>query len=383
MQHPIYVTSICTPDMQKDFERQVAALYANETTPQGPYNKILHTRTRVHEKEEMRTVKDLTAYLENVSLMAIRCEQFLSMHEHMSGMYTSFKIPKHSGGLRTIDAPSEELKILQRQIVQTLEYIPEQYFPFVHAHDSAYAYVKGRSALDAVKTHQQNGSHWFLKLDIQSFFPTCTTNTIVNLLQQVYPICFIQPAELRLILKCCTLNDVLPQGAVSSPFLTNIMMIPLDKEISDTVFNWNKRRMLYTRYADDLLFSCRESFDWQTIQQKIADIIRAHGFTINQTKTRYGSRAGSNWNLGLMLNKDNQITLGNKSKQRLRAMLFNFLTDANKHIPWSSTDIQYLNGMLSYWRHVEPTYVNTIQLKYETKIGMTYQHAITFNIFDR
>ena len=78
------------------------------------------------------------------------------------------KCIKRTGGFRTIDAPNDELKTFMREISRTIirdfKLIP---------HDSAYAYVKKRSVIDAVKEHQENKSRWFLKIDLKDFFGSC------------------------------------------------------------------------------------------------------------------------------------------------------------------------------------------------------------------
>lgn len=377
MKTPIYVTSVVPVHVAENYARQLDLLYNPGTAPPpSDTAPILHTHTKVWESDEMWGHTSLTAYLERISLLTIRCEQFLAEHPERDALYKSFTIPKRTGGLRKIDAPIEDLKILQREIVFTLSHLPGHYHPFVHAHDTAYAYITGRSTVDALRVHQANDSHWYLKLDIKSFFPNCIEPTVVTLLRQVYPLCYIPPAELCLILRCCMLKGSLPQGAVSSPFLTNIMMIPIDKAINDLVFNWDKRHVVYTRYADDLLFSAKESFGWQQMCDEIKDILFRYSFELNEDKTRYGSRAGRNWNLGLLINQTNQISLGHNNKQRLRAMLWNFLKDTVSEVHWDLADIQYLQGMLSYWAHIEPEYVESIKTKYQSKAGITFSECL-------
>ena len=86
-------------------------------------------------------------------------------------------------------------------------------------------------------------------------------------------------------------------------------MIPVDFEIARTLREYNHQRFVYTRYADDFQISSKYSFSFTEIQDVIVSILKNFEapFTINSAKTRYGSSAGQNWNLGLMLNKDNEI----------------------------------------------------------------------------
>jgi len=70
--------------------------------------------------------------------------------------------------------------------------------------------------------------------------------------------------------------------------------------------------MVYTRYADDLLISGRQGFSADEAQNVVGEVLAYfHApFAVKPEKTRYGSRSGSNWNLGVVLNKDKEITIG-------------------------------------------------------------------------
>ena len=173
-------------------------------------------------------------------------------------------------------------------------------------HDRAFAYVKQRSTLDALREHQKNESKWFLKLDIKDFFPTCTFDLITTAMSTVFPFAVlikmqdIQPI-LHDIAKLSLLNGNLPQGTPLSPLLTNLIMVPIDYALYKELNNFENQHYVYTRYADDLLISCKYTFDKEKIINMVKDKIKP--FNINTNKIRYGSAAGRNWNLGLMLNK--------------------------------------------------------------------------------
>lgn len=284
--------------------------------------------------------------------------------ENFEKQYYEFKIPKHSGGLRTINAPYPEFK----QALSQVKDIFEQNIKCL-AHDSAYAYTKHRSTIDAIKKHADNKSNWFLKIDLSDFFPSCNPALIHLLLKESYPFYYLSENAdniLKKIIKVCCLNNGLPQGTPMSPLLTNLIMIPYDYMINNRLKRSTGEHYVYTRYADDILISSKAHFSWQQIEQELTEILSP--FRINHSKTRYGSKAGRNWNLGLMLNKDNNITLGSKKKKELNAMLNNFIKDfVEKGIQWSKEDTQYLQGNLSYLQQIEPDYYNYIVDKYQRK----------------
>ena len=169
-------------------------------------------------------------------------------------------------------------------------------------------------------------------------------------------------------LDLCFLNGGLPQGTPISPMLTNLMMIPIDHRINNCLRDFNGNHYVYTRYADDSLFSSRKGFDKDEIIGFINSTLAEFGapFKIKDEKTRYGSRAGSNWNLGVMLNKDNEITIGYKNKQRLRAMICNYILDRQNGRRWDLHDVQVLRGLVNYYSMVEKEYVDSV-IKYNNE----------------
>lgn len=148
--------------------------------------------------------------------------------------------------------------------------------------------------------------------------------------------------------------------------LTNLLMIPIDYKLSNAL---REKYFVYTRYADDMLISSRSSFRFKEIVELINNVLKECGtpYQIKDKKTRYASRNGSNWNLGLMLNKDNQITIGHTKKKYFRAMLTNYTLDRKNNIPWSLEDVQHLRGVISYYKMVEPDYVNALISKHNQK----------------
>lgn len=291
-------------------------------------------------------------------------------------LYNTFFIPKKSGSIwrigapkddfRRIDAPKGELSSAQRELRE----IFEQRF-YALQHTSAYAYVAGRSTVDAVKRHQANESKWFLKVDFSNFFGSTTPAFVLSQLRQIFPFSEIMNdaegvAVVSKALDLCFLNGGLPQGTPISPMLTNLMMIPVDHALAKLL---HQRRMVYTRYADDLLISCQKSFLYKDVVREIEEILKSFSapLRIKPEKTRYGSSAGANWNLGVMLNKDNKITIGWKNVDRFKAMCHSYITDRLKGVRWDRTSVQQFVGLISYYMMVEKTYIQHIIVHYNQK----------------
>ena len=291
--------------------------------------------------------------------------------EDKSTLYRSFKIPKRSGGLRQIDAPNDDLK----RALYDLKLIFEKKF-YMSYHTAAFAYVHGRSTIDSVKRHQQNKSRWFLKTDMRHFFPSTSPEFLMKMLCMTFPFCsFIQDdwdnrELLEKALSLCFLKGGLPQGTPTSPMLTNALMIPIDHAISKMCHE-HQPHLCYTRYADDILISSEYSFKWTDVQNKLIAILESFEapFSLHPDKTRYGSSAGRNWNLGVMLNAENKITIGHEKKKVFKAMVFQFMTDDAKGVAWSLEDVQHFLGLVSYYRMVEKESIDTILATYSAKFN--------------
>ncbi len=291
-----------------------------------------------------------------------------------ASLYTSFKIPKATGGYRQIDAPAEELKMALRELKDIMELTFGSKY-----HTSAFAYIKGRSTIDAVRRHQHNQSRWFLKTDFSNFFGSTTKEFVMKQLSMIYPYCllFENPNCEKLlddVLELCFLNGGLPQGTPMSPFITNVIMVPIDHAINKYC-NEHHPRLVYTRYADDMQISSKFSFMFTSVVKDISNILEQFEapFEIKPKKTHYGSSAGRNWILGVMLNKDNEITVGHVKKKRLMNDIFNMMSDYEEGKKWSVEDIQQLQGNISYYKMVEGEKIDKIIEKYSLQFNKSFE----------
>ena len=311
-------------------------------------------------------------------LMAFNQSKEALFQADRASLYHTFHISKSSGGLRRIDAPLPELMNALRELKLLFEL-----HMFALYHTNAFAYIRGRSTIDALKRHQRNESKWFLKLDFADFFGSTTPEFVLEMLSKVFPFSeIVKPTAgkeaLKQALSLCFLNNGLPQGTPISPFITNVMMIAIDHKISNSLRSFNNRRFVYTRYADDLLISFQVDFNKDKVQQFIIDMLAEFNapFTIKPEKTRYGSSAGRNWNLGLMLNKENEITIGHKRKKEFKAMLDNYIRDRKAGNGWERHDIQVLNGLISYYRMVEKDYIDYLLRQYGRSMELMWSSVL-------
>lgn len=200
--------------------------------------------------------------------------------------YKAFTIPKKRGGERTLHAPVGALKTIQRCLNVAFQVMAESY-----VHRAATGFVLGKSIVDNARPHV--GKPFIYNLDLKDFFPSigfgrikaCLMLPPFNLTGEREPLAFV------LANLCCerSINDIkrsfLPQGAPTSPVLTNIVCNQLDRRLSGLA---KRFRLTYTRYADDLTFSSyRDAYSPNgEFCRELNRIITEQGFTINSTKTR-------------------------------------------------------------------------------------------------
>lgn len=273
-------------------------------------------------------------------------------------LYYSFLIPKKTGGTRRIDAPNPELMDALRSLKTLFE---TSFGAKVLYHTSAFAYIEGRSTIDAVKRHQANESRWYAKFDLSNFFGNTTMEFTMQQLSMIFPFSEIIKipegrAELENALDLAFLNGGLPQGTPISPLITNIIMIPIDFKLKKALRDFDGKYHVYTRYADDFIISSRYDFNFRNVERLIADTIIESGakFRLKAEKTRYGSTAGRNFNLGLMVTSENRITIGNAKKRQIEMLMRNYAIDVKNGNRWDISDVQVFAGQLSYLRMVEP-----------------------------
>lgn len=340
-----------------------------------------NTRTQVYEVLPARF-----SSLCNVNRLINRLIEFNASTEHLrsqdrASLYRTFHIPKSSGhGFRRIDAPNDELM----NALRTLKNIFDSDFHALY-HTSAFAYIKHRSTLDAMKRHQANESKWFGKFDLSNFFGNTTMEFVMNQFSMIFPFSEVvkEPVgrqELEKAIELAFLNGGLPQGTPISPTITNIMMIPVDFKLANGLRNFSGKTFVYTRYADDFTISCKFDFNCADVQQFVIDTLKSFGapFSLNAEKTRYGSSAGRNWNLGIMLNAKNELTVGHKKKRQFQAALSNYVLDKQNGNPWAIEDVRVLDGLRNYYRMIEGETIDRIV----THVGGKYKVDIVKLIKD-
>ena len=346
--------------------------------PRPPVGKLGDTRTVFYEVLPDRLKNPFIA-THLISILHGFLDKYQTLYEkNRQELYRSFKIPKASGGWRQIDAPKYELM----EALSELKDIFQREFHASH-HTSAFAYATHRCTIDAVKRHQSNQSNWFLKTDCSDFFGATTPEFTEAMLRQIWPfnLVYAIPQGCEALTKALDLgflNGGLPQGTPLSPLLTNLIMIPIDHSLFHKLRDYDGQSMVYTRYADDVHISARKHFDWRGVIQMLEETFVEFGapYEIKPQKTHYGSASGRNWILGVMYNRDHQITIGHRKKQIFRTMLNEYLLRHPREDKWEYHAVQELQGIIAYYKKVEPAYMEYCLNRYGEKYGVNVMRTI-------
>lgn len=194
--------------------------------------------------------------------------------------YKTFFINKKSGGTREINAPCYQLSIL-------LHVVNVLFKALYNPSKSAMGFVEGRSVVDNASVHV--GNNYVFNMDLKDFFPSIPQARVWKRIQ-LPPFNFTQETANVIAGLCCyfDLNQnkcVLPQGAPTSPLLTNAICDKLDRRLAGVAKRFKVR---YSRYADDITFSSmhnvyQENSDFRI---EVKRVIAEQGFIINDKKTR-------------------------------------------------------------------------------------------------
>lgn len=252
--------------------------------------------------------------------------RWLAYHAEASTVshYVQFVVPKKSGGERTLSAPHQQMAAAQRWIF-------EQILARLPAHEAAHGFVTDRSILTNAGPHV--GSAVVVNCDLTDFFPSITVHRVIGLFRQIG----YSPAAatiLALIVTECPRRKVLyngkawhvatgprglPQGACTSPAISNLISRRMDSRLDGIA---KKLGWTYTRYADDLTFSCEKSTDRiGYLLARIRHITSDEGFSVNEKKTRVLKQAARQTVTGVVVNV--QPSTSRRTRRRLRAIIHN------------------------------------------------------------
>ena len=282
----------------------------------------------------------ILSYKHLAVLLDVDYTVLLAMINHSSSFYYEFSIPKRSGGERRISAPYPVMLMAQR-------WINDNILSKVSIHPAATGFVKGGSIKDNVEPHL--GNYCILKADVRDFFPSIAINRVRLIFKRLG---YSRKVAFALASICC-LDGVLPQGAATSPTISNIIFKRLDARMCGLA---SKFGLIYTRYADDLAFS-GNSISPKFIEY-VADIVRAEGFELNAEKTKLMPPKHQQIITGISVSTGS-IKLPKATKRRLRQEVYYVLKyGVRGHMKnqgfFDPIYLERLIGKMYFWQSLEP-----------------------------
>lgn len=271
--------------------------------------------------------------------------------------YYRFEIPKRSGGMRTISSPKSRLRVAQQWVLRAiLDKLP--------VHDAAMAFRPGRSIAHNATLH--TGSAVVVRIDLKDFFPSVRFGRVRGLFHSfgynegvasILALLTTEAPRVELALDgrlwYVSMGDrQLPQGACTSPAITNLLCRRLDSRLAGLA---RQSEYTYSRYADDLVFSHDDPQSELThFLWSVRAIVSGEGFTINQEKTRVMRPQHRQIVNGLVVNEQPHVS--RQDLRRFRALLHHCETDGFAAVSsrLGRDAREYATGYVAYIRMIAP-----------------------------
>lgn len=273
----------------------------------------------------------MTTGLEKISSeLGLAPQHIYSLVAVSEQSYVDAEIPKASGdGTRSIKIPSRALKGVQRLILR-------EYLQRVNVHKCAHAYVQGKGVVAAAR--KMCGPKAVLKIDIADFFPTISFARVLGLFRSLG---FDDDAAF-ILARLTTLQNELPQGAPTSPTISNIIFFSVDLCLERLSNTWE---MDYVRYSDDLFFVNSRNFNHPDFTTKAASILEEGGFSMNTAKTRFYPKGLPRKTLGILTHGENPAIPG-PERRKMRSAFHK----GSRNIAWGQENASRLRGMLEWYK---------------------------------
>lgn len=285
--------------------------------------------------------REQLAFLLNIPLSKLT---YLLYVKRIDNCYTSFDIKKKNNGVRVISAPNEDLKDIQRKLGYLLELHHKAFLKEKNIDNKiSHGFEKNKSIITNAAVHRNN--KYILSIDIKDFFDSIHFGRVRGFFNK--NIEFNLPLDMATVMaQLVCYKGVLPQGAPTSPIVSNLICNILDIRILNLV---KKYRMNYTRYADDMTFSTNDRCivdNYDGILEEIANELGKFGLHINDKKTRLIYKDSRQEVTGLVVNKI--INVNRHYCKKTRAMAENLYRKGSFYIGDEEGSIKQLEGRFAY-----------------------------------
>ncbi|HDS1037466.1 retron Ec67 family RNA-directed DNA polymerase/endonuclease [Stenotrophomonas indicatrix] len=251
------------------------------------------------------------------------------------GRYSAFDIPKRSGGRRTIHAPIPQLKLAQRKLSDLLQECEQEIEASLGVRRRlSHGFRKGHSIMTNADVHRNQ--KYVLNFDLEDFFGTINFGRVRGFFITNKHFS-LAPDVATLIAQIACHNSKLPQGAPTSPVISNLIGNILDMRLVKLA---RAHGCSYSRYADDITFSTSTPEfppaiageaapnDWM-LSKDVLHAVHASGFTINPSKTRMAYRRSRQEVTGIVVNK--VVNVNADYRRRVRVMVHHLCSTGDFH----------------------------------------------------
>lgn len=306
----------------------------------------------MNELKQLRTKDDFAQLL---GFKNSRYINYLLYNVGTDNLYETFAIPKKNGGERTIHAPKKELKFLQKKLAGVLW---DCYLDNLKSKSKAknfkipmlsHAFEKNKSIITNAQVHRNK--KYLLNMDLKDYFDSFNFGRVRGFFIKDKDF-QVTPEIATIIAQIACYQGKLPQGAPSSPIITNLITRILDYRIVQIA---KKYRFTYTRYADDLTFSTnRDLFsnkslarrEFEKFLEELKETIISSGFKVNDKKTRLSNSQQRQEATGLIVNK--KLNVKREYIKNTRAMAFKLYKDETFEINGKQGTIEQLTGRFAF-----------------------------------
>lgn len=284
--------------------------------------------------------------------------------------YSTFEIPKKNGDLRKISAPNDALSSIQRNLSVELSKRQKEIWEEKNIRPNiSHAFEKDKGIISNARVHRNK--RFVLNLDLENFFGSIHFGRVRGFFMKNRD--YKVPTEVATIIaQLCCFQGSLPQGAPSSPIITNLVCQIFDFHVLKLA---KKYKLDYTRYADDLTFSTNDTKFLQLKDSFLEDlevVIQKNGFKINKSKTRLSYRSSKQKVTGLVVNK--KLNVDRNYCRETKAMAYNLYKTGVFQIGGQLGTINQLEGRFSFINQLD---------RYNNKIdkGLYFSNQILGNQF--
>ena len=264
--------------------------------------------------------------------------------EKVNNSYNTFKIPKKNGGFRTICAPKDKLKWIQKQLANKLmevhsNYLVDNNIKSVISH----GFQKDKGIITNALVHKHK--KYILNVDISDFFSSFHFGRVQGYFHKSKEFCFSKETS-TIIAQLTCYDGRLPQGAPTSPVISNLIFNIVDLKI---LVLTKKYKLDYTRYADDLSFSTNNKVfikEYINFIKELEELLDSNGFKINQSKSRLEYCSSRQEVTGLTVN--DKINANRNYINNTRAMANQLYKTNSFQINGEDGNVNQLEGRFSF-----------------------------------